>query len=144
MKIKSRQELYDYLNNFDWESKKDSNLSSVYFLIKYDDLIEAIYFYKHKDSWFESPCILSKFSLKDNELKEYISEVYELDEYLVGQALQEALDEAYQYELTFQQNGFHYEIDNFQTSPFLPDKIEIVKAMSETECLEWLRQRYSK
>ena len=35
-------------------------------------------------------------------------------------------EEAYKYESIFQRDGWHYDIDCPQCSPFLPEKIEIV------------------
>lgn len=128
MKINSGNELYEYLENLDWESKRDHEWSSVYFLITYNGHTEAIYFSNYKGAWLESPCILRGFPLEDNKLREYIEEIY----------IEKSWNEAYQYESKFQKNNYHYEIDNPQCAPFLPEDIEIVKVMSEKECLEWL------
>ena len=128
VKINSRQELYEYLENLDWEFKRDCDWSSVYFLMVYNDHIEAIYFSHYQDSWFESPCVLRGFPLPDNKLREYIEERY----------IEKSWDEAYKYESVFQKDNYHFEIDNPQCSPFLPEKVEIIKVMSEKECLEWL------
>jgi len=52
----SKQELYKYLNEFDFDSVRDTKLSSVYFLIAHNDCVEPIYFTFFEDVWFESPC----------------------------------------------------------------------------------------
>lgn len=128
MNINTKQELYDYLNNVDMSHKKETKLSSVYFLIEFDGHTEPIYFMPYKDSWFESPCFASKFQLEDDDLIEFVKELYE----------EESIGEAYMFEKTMQRNGWHYVIDCTQCIPFLPDKIKIVDILSETECLNWL------
>lgn len=128
MKFNTRKELYDYLNNFDFESKKDTELSSIYFLMEFDNHIEPIYFMHFEDSWFESPCELHKIPLKDNEVMEYVKELYCL----------ESIDKAYNYELIMQKDNWHYCIDTPQYFPFIPNESIIVNVLSEKECLEWL------
>ena len=44
VKINSRKELYDYLNTFDFNAIKDGNMSSVYFLVKYDSNVWPMHF----------------------------------------------------------------------------------------------------
>ena len=61
MQIKSREELYEYLNHMDWEAKKDTLWSSVFFLVRYNDCEEPIYFEKYEDVYFERPCALTGF-----------------------------------------------------------------------------------
>lgn len=134
MKLNSRKELYEYLESVDWKSKRDCSWSSVYFLISYDEHTEAIHFMHYEDSWFESPCMLRGFPLDDDKLREYIEEQY----------IEKSWDEAYKYESVFQKDNYHFEIDNPQCFPFLPEKVEIIKVMSEEECLEWLIKRMQK
>ena len=124
----SRKELYDYLNNFDFNSKSDTELSSVYFLMEFNNHTEPIYFTHFQDSWFESPCVLYRFPLKDDEVMEYTKEMYR----------SEYVDEAYEYELLLQKDGWHYEIDVPQCKPFIPAKSKIIQTLSEEECMEWL------
>lgn len=127
MEFNTRKELYDYLDNFDFDSKRDTELSSVYFLMEFNDHVEPIYFMHFRNSWFESPCDLHRFPLKDDEVTEYVKEMYQTD-YLI----------AYQHEKIFQKDGWHYDIDNPQCEPFLPDKVKIIDVFSEKECLDWL------
>lgn len=127
MKFATREELYRFLNNFDWESKKDHPFSSVYFLVKCEDFVGPVYFYKYEDCWFESPCTISYMPLEDNKLREYIEELYEKDSW----------DQAYQYESLFQRDNIHYTIDSPQCSLFLSENIEIAQVMTETECLNF-------
>ena len=55
MEFNTKKELYDYLDNFDFDSKRDTELSSVYFLMEFNDHVEPIYFMHFRNSWFESP-----------------------------------------------------------------------------------------
>ena len=128
MKIHSRKELYKYLYNIDWNLKKETEMSSVYFLIKFNNHIEPIYFMHYKDSYFESPCCLHGCDMNENELEEYVRELY----------YPESFEKALAYEKTMQRKNKHYEIDCPQCSPFLPQEVEIIDMVSESECLDWL------
>lgn len=128
MQIKSREELYEYLNHMDWEAKKDTPWSSVFFLVRYNDCEEPIYFEKYEDVYFERPCALTGFRMPIEELEGYVKYLY----------LPEDFEKACAYESTMQLEDMHYEIHNPQTSPFLPEEFEILEVLSETECLYWL------
>ena len=128
MQFGTREELYNYLNTFDFNSKKDTELASVYFLMEFDNHVEPIYFLHFEDSWFESPCELHRFPLNDDEVIEYVKEMYQTD----------SLSKAYEYEKILQKDGWHYDIDVPQCSPFLPNEVKIIKVLSEKECLDWL------
>lgn len=133
MEFNTKQELYDYLNNFDFDSVIDTKLSSIYFLVEFDNHIEPIYFAPFEDVWFESPCVLNKYSFKDNEdyLTEYVEETYYKDYW----------EDGYKYEKTMVRNGIHYNIVNWQCEPFLPDRIKVVGAFSDSQCLDWLLEQ---
>lgn len=133
MEINTKQELYDYLDNFDFDSVKDTKLSSVYFLIEFDNHIEPIYFTHFRDVWFASPCCLHEYPLEDDLVGEYVKDMY----------LIKSWEDAYKYEKTMQRNGYHYEIDCPQCDPFLPDKIKIKDIFSDSKCLEWLLDQRS-
>lgn len=133
MELNTRQELYNYLNNFDFDSVKDTSLSSVYFLVEYDRYREPIYFTPFEDVWFGVPCYCNEFSLEDDELIGYVKELYEEDSW----------QDAYEYEKIMQRNGCHYDIDCPQCSPFLPDKIKILDVFSDSKCLDWLLEHES-
>lgn len=128
MEFDSKKELYNFLNNFDFDSKKDTDMSSVYFLMEFNDNIKPIYFVPYSDTWFESPCCLHRYKMDDDKLLEYVKELY----------IPESFEEAYQYEQMFQINGWHYEIENFQCEHFIPEKSKIINVLSEKECLNWL------
>lgn len=130
--INSRKELYDFLNAQDFSLKKDSNLSSVYFLVEYNGKVEPIYFTAFMDVFFESPCTLYHTNIDIDKIPDYVRDTYEED----------VFDDALIYTLSMYKDGVLYEIENFQCEPFLPDKIDSIKMISETECLNWLlRQR---
>ena len=68
MKFKTKKELYNFLDNFNFTSKKTTKLSSVYFLIAFNNNVCPIYFSHFKNVWFAVPCELYEFTLPDNEL----------------------------------------------------------------------------
>lgn len=128
MEFNTKQELYNYLDNFDFDSIKDTKLSSVYFLIKFDNHIEPIYFTHFENVWFASPCDLHEYPLDDDMVGEYVKELYFVNDWA----------DAYEYEKTMQRNGRHYEIDCPQCDPFLPERINIQDVFSDSKCLDWL------
>ena len=130
MEFNTKQELYNYLNNFDFNSVRDTELSSVYFLVEFNNHIEPIHFMYFEDVWFESPCCLSYYLLENKELTEFVKEIYKEDSW----------EKACEFEKTMQKNGYHYEINCPQCAPFLPDKIRIIDAFSDIKCLDWLLQ----
>lgn len=132
VEIRTRKELYDYLNGVDWSLKKDNSMASVYFLVEFDGHTEPIYFFNYADSWFECPCELHRYPLPDNQVKDLVKELYEENSWL----------SAYEYEINFQKHGYHYEINNPQCTPFLPEKFNILDMISESECLIWLMDKY--
>lgn len=128
MEFNTKQELYNYLNNFDFDSIKDTKLSSVYFLVEFDNHIEPIYFTQFEDVWFASPCDLFKYSLENDKVMEFVKALYYEDSW----------EDAYEYENTMHKNGWHYEIVCPQCDPFLPDRIRIKNVFSDSKCLDWL------
>lgn len=128
IEINSKQELYEYLKQFDWKEKQETEFSSVYFLVDYENMVEPVYFHHFDDWWLEYPCSLMHIPLKEDELISYVKECYE----------EAVFDKAYAYEKMMYRDGILYEIENFQCEPFLPEKFRIIKAMSETECLDWI------
>lgn len=127
MFIKNKKELYDYLNNCDFNKKKDSDFSSVYFLIEFDNKKIPIYFVHFENSYFESKCILMETKTDENSFIEYVKETYE----------DNCFEKALKYEYSMYKNGIHYEIVNPHCYPFLPKEFKI-KMISEQECLKIL------
>ncbi len=135
MQIHSREELYRYLDNFDYSSKQETELSSVYFLIKYNNIIMPFYFQSFEDIYFESPCELIEYPMEKDNLEYYVKMMYIKDNF----------EEALKFETLMQREDKHYEIENFQYSElFLPDEIEIIDALTESECLDWLIEHKEK
>ena len=128
IRFTDRNQLYKWLSETDTSNKKETQLSSVYYLIEFNGHIEPLYFMHYEDVYFESPCVLSAYSMSEIELVEYVKDMYEAD----------AFDIALEFEKTMQRGNIHYEIDNPQCSPFLPNEIKILDILSETECLDWL------
>lgn len=128
--LKNKEERYNYLRNIDISSKKETKMSSVYFLVKYgkEGFIEPIYFTSYEGHFFESPCVLNSYNLNESELEEYVHDTY----------VKEAWEEALIYEKTMMRENIHYEIDCPQTNLFLPNEIEIIDILSESECVDWL------
>lgn len=126
--INSKEELYRYLDNFDWEEKKETEISSVYFLIEYNNKIAPIYFCDFEDYWLEYPCTLVRTEYTKEELEEYISSTYK----------KEYLDLVRKYVNIMYRDGYFYEIECYQNNFFLPERLIILEAMTESECLNWL------
>ena len=131
MEFNTRQDLYNYLNGFDFDSVKDTKLSSVYFLVEFGGRVEPIYFTHFEDVWFASPCELRQYPVKEDLLGEYVKEMY----------LIKSWDDAYEFEKNMQRGDYHYEIDCPQCAPFLPDKIKIMDTFSDSKCLDWLLRK---
>jgi hypothetical protein len=131
MKINSKQELYKYLDSLDWNAKRDTSLSSVYFLVTYDNHTEPIYFMSFEDVYFPSPCELHRFPFKENEIEDYVKEMY----------YEDSFNNALEFEKTMQRGNWHYDIDCPQCSPFLPEQLDNIEMISENECLDWLLER---
>lgn len=125
--INNREELYSYLDNLDWDSKRDSKLSSVYFLVTVDGHTEPIHFMHYENAYFESPCELHRFSMPESKLDDFVREIYEEDGY----------EDALEFEKTMQRGSWHYEINCHQCFPFFK-KIDNIVIISEKECLDWL------
>lgn len=133
MEFNTKQELYTYLNNFDFKSVQDTRLSSVYFLVEFDNHRELVYFAPYEDVWSESACELFEFVSDGNEIMAYIEEIYS----------KSCLREAYEYEKNMQKDGRHYQIINHQCLPFLPNKIKIIDVFSDKKALDWLLNQSS-
>ena len=134
IEFNTKQELTDYLDNFDFDSVMDTKLSSVYFLIEFDNHIMPIYFSRWDDVWFPSVCECCKYSLTDDEWIQSIKDLYDEDSW----------EDAYEFEKTMIRDGWHYEIHCFQSSPFLPNDIKIIDVFSDSECLDWMLSRRNK
>lgn len=126
----SKQELFEFLTNFDFDSVRTTPLSEIVFKVNFkqeaNDYIEYLHFSPFEDVWFESPYEIRQFNLNQSELEDYIKELYEsYNETTIN------------YEKTMQKGDIHYDIDYPQVFPFLPDTdITILEAISEEKLLE--------
>ena len=130
----NRQELYEWLDNQNPDLKRDTDFSSVYYLVTYNDgiterpITAPLYFMHYEDSYFESPCALSYQEIEtEADLKQYVKDIY----------ISSAWEKGLVSEKNLWKQGRLYEIHNLQVEPFIEDVIEI-KMISERECLEWM------
>lgn len=123
----NRQDLYEYLRTVDFSSKKRCDMAAVYFLVTHDGVTEPAYFTPYEDAFFESPCLLYGHTETETELEDSVKEMY----------LPQFWEEALAYERMLYRSGVHYQIENFQTEPYL-ETIDRIEMISETECLDWL------
>lgn len=129
MKI-HKEELQRYIKENYHKIHRETELSSVYFMITYKDgSKEPLYFYSHNGYYFDAPCVLVNIgnSLVSKKLFDFVKEQYTGD-----------LIEAYNYEKTMMLNGKHYDIDCPQCNRTeFPEEFDI-EPLTERECLEWL------
>ena len=134
----TRESLDNYLHSVDRSTKKDTPLSSVYFLIRHNGQEMPVFFFPFEGTYFETPCVLHSCPMAEKELREYVEETY----------MKEAWDKAFVYEKTMLVINKHYEISCPHTSPWLHiDKghpVVVVKMLSERECLELLLEQNDK
>ena len=129
----NKKELYQFLNNFDFDSIRTTPLSDIVFKVNFrqdDDkkteFTDYIKFSPYEDVWFESPCEIRQFNLNQSDLKQYIKEDY-------GDCTELIM----KYEQTLQRGNFHYNIDFPQVFPFMAeDNITILEAISEEKLID--------
>ena len=129
----NRQELHKWLEQQNPELKRDTPMSSVYYLVTYiddtyeEEITEPLYLGHINNTYFESPCTLTSIELKEEDLKNYVHITW--------------MDYAFEDALLYVQNMFKdnalYEIHNFQCGPFIKE-VKNITMISERECLEWL------
>ena len=128
MVFNNKQTLYEYLNNFNFDCYRETELSSVYFLVLHSGKTEPIYFVKYDDVWFASPCSLQSFKMAKEDILNFVDSIYEPD----------GIEEALKFETLMHRDNYHYSINSPQCAPFLPEKVEILKVLTESECLDFL------
>jgi hypothetical protein len=72
-----------------------------------------------------------KFDFKDDSdiaVKQYVKALYG----------DENLENNIEYVRSMIRNGYLYEIESFQTAPFLPSELDDLTLISEQYCLEWM------
>ena len=114
----------------------------VYALVSYNDTVEATWFTKHwsdidNQPWFlESPCELYKICNVNKPIdefcKNYMEECIQLEE---DESVEDYIKNFVKPMIV---DGCFYEINNFQTAPYLPKEVDNIKIISQRECLEWI------
>ncbi|MBR1854969.1 MAG: hypothetical protein IJ794_17815 [Lachnospiraceae bacterium] len=130
--ITSREMLDAVLREIDFASKKETELSEVYCLMEFEGHVEPLLFSPFRDTFFESDCSLLAFPLREEELEGYVRYWYK----------KKHAKAALQYEKTMQRGAMHYEINCFQSAPFLTFPCTLLGVISKTECLDWLIQNH--
>lgn len=143
VKITNRNELYKFLKNIDYKKYKATSMSDVYFLIRYIEdgktYVEPTYFQEYKGSYFESPCTLMEY--KYTSLRQWLNFIYgdsDISMEKRNSKVSEFDKDSVEYERQFQIGNTHYTIENFQCAPYLPKKLDILKILSEKDCLNYL------
>ena len=102
--------------------------SDVYFLVAFEGHVEPVYFWECDGWWHESSCILSGYEWTREMVTEYVKEYYGEPD----------LDNALNYAFSMYKDGWFYEIECYQCEPYLPNRITLLRPLSETECLDWM------
>lgn len=116
-----------------------------YALVTYNGRVEATWFSNFcnliDDEVFflESPCQLYKLCEVGDDIDKFCKE-YMKDIDLLDGATEENAERDYieNFVKPMIYNGWFYEINNFQTDPYLPKEVDDIKLISERECLMWL------
>lgn len=127
-KVSSVAGRYWYLDHVNLEKKKEAEHSPVYLLVEYRGKIKPVYFWRHDNWWIESLCILRNIHYAD-EQPNVLSQSH-FDEF-VFESILSCSKPVYR-------NGYFYQIENYQCTPFLPEEMIFHQILSETECLDWL------
>lgn len=126
MKFNSKVEWQQFLIN------KLDDFSGIYGLVRHSDIEEIIYFRKFR---FDGDTFILEFPnylrAYENITEEHLKPYYDEEE-------NEWHESTFKYMTIIDTTA--YEIDSPQTSPFLPDEIEIVKFYTEDEEEEVVKQ----
>lgn len=108
-----------------------------YTLITYNNKTDATWFskqnYKGEDWFLESPCELYRIMKVEGDIQEFAKDYASS---LIAEDDFESYAENYIIPMIV--DGWLYEIENFQCSPYLPKEVDDIKLISEKECLEYL------
>ena len=142
---RTRQELYDCLRKNDYGLAE--TYESQYVLIQYSDkgeeFTDLVYFMPFNDVFFESPCTLMSTEFEgdaDQYVQMYVDDIYEFQESAEnnGEEWYENRDNAIHYEKSMIRGNKHYQIENFQTMPYIQMPCTVIRIMGEQEALEYL------
>lgn len=99
---------------------------SDYYMVTWNNHTEPLYFMPYGDTFFESPLEVRRYPMDEQELWEYVKEQY----------LEKYWEESFEKEKKNLIDGYWYEIDCPQCSPFLPFEIDSVYPISEEEYIK--------
>ena len=122
----NKSELYNFIKK---------NPSEVY-LVKYNGntVGELIHFMHYEDSFFECGVSITRCEMNtEEELIAYVKETY----------LEEYFDKALEQERKYWINGYLYDIDFPQCSPFLPNEIDSIEVINTKDLLEYANKTWS-
>lgn len=116
-----------------------------YALVGYNGTVEATWFSNFcglidgNIFFLESPCELYKAFEVGDSVDKFCKEYMKGLDFLDG-ATEENTERDYieNFVKPMIHNGWFYEINNFQTDPYLPKEVDDIKLISERECLMWL------
>lgn len=114
-----------------------------YALVTYNGVTEATWFTPYefnKEKWFlESPCALYKICEVDKPIDEFCNEYVEnCLELTKDTNIKDYINDFVKPMIA---DGCFYEIENFQTEPYLPSEVDNIEIISERQCLEWMLNR---
>ena len=112
----TKVELYRYIE----ENPSD------YYMVTWDGHTEPLYFMHYGSTYFESPLEGRRYPMNEQDLWEYVKDQY----------LEKYWEESFEQEKKNLIDGFWYEIDCPQCSPFLPFEIESIYPISEEEYIK--------
>ena len=99
--------------------------NSDYYMVTWEGHTEPLYFMPYGDTYFESPLEVRRYQMTEQDLWEYVKEHY----------IKKYWDESFEREKKNLIDGYWYEVDCPQCSPFLPFEIDDVYPISEEEYL---------
>ena len=105
---------------------------SDYYMVTWDGHTEPLYFMPYNGTYFESPLEVRRCQMTEEELWEYVKFQY----------LEKYLDESFEREKKNLIDGYWYEIDCPQCTPFLPFEIDDVYPISEEEYLRQVAEKW--
>lgn len=116
-----------------------------YALVTYNGMVEATWFTNFCNLidgevfFLESPCELYKVFKVGDDVDKFCKEYMKGIDLLDG-ATEENAERDYieNFIKPMIYNDWFYEINNFQTDPYLPKEVDDIKLISKRECLMWL------
>jgi hypothetical protein len=136
MKINSKEERYKFL-----KANINSKAMGSYALVTYNNKtypiwITAFWNWDKDGDWFlEAPCELRRSEFTDTSDKT-------IKKYAKSRYYRKSLKFGIEYTKSMIRDGWLYDIDSPQVSPFLPEKLEDLTLISEQYCLDWMIENF--